>query len=145
MQEVEIVMKRVLDEQIIEAYGAYLLREEKSGATVEKYLRDVRGLACCLAGGEVTKERIVAWKKQLLERGYAVRSVNSMLASTRISPSWRISWGTAPSTPPESTSCPPASSTAASWTGWVLWFRKKKTPHNLHYVTGCGPGDAAAV
>lgn len=74
-------MKRVLNEQIIEAYGAYLLREEKSGATVEKYLRDVRGLACCLAGGEVTKERIVAWKKQLLERGYAVRSVNSMLAS----------------------------------------------------------------
>lgn len=62
MQEAEIVMKRVLNEQIIEAYGAYLLREEKSGATVEKYLRDVRGLACCLAGGEVTKERIVAWK-----------------------------------------------------------------------------------
>ena len=30
-------------------------------------------------------------------------------------------------------------------TGWVLWFRKKKKPHNLHYVTGCGPGNAAAV
>ena len=56
MQEVEIVMKRVLDEQIIEAYGAYLLREEKSGATVEKYLRDVRGLACRCRGGRLQRK-----------------------------------------------------------------------------------------
>lgn len=32
-------------------------------------------------GDEVTKELVVAWKKQLVEGGYAVRSINSMLAS----------------------------------------------------------------
>ena len=49
-------MKRVLNEQIIEAYGAYLLREEKSGATVEKYLRDLRGLACRCRGGRLQRK-----------------------------------------------------------------------------------------
>lgn len=66
----------------IEAFAAHLICEEKSRATQEKYLRDVRAF-CAFAGcGEITKELVVAWKKHLIERGYAVRSINSMLAST---------------------------------------------------------------
>ena len=34
--------ERKLTEQKIEAFHQYLIREEKSTATVEKYLRDVR-------------------------------------------------------------------------------------------------------
>lgn len=64
----------------IMAYANYLCVEEKSQATQEKYLRDIR-LFCRFSGGEITKEKLIAWKKHLIEQGYAVRSVNSMLAS----------------------------------------------------------------
>ena len=59
----------------------YLFREEKSAATCEKYLRDVSCFARFVGDQAVTKETVVAWKKELVEQGYAVRSVNSMLAS----------------------------------------------------------------
>lgn len=65
----------------IKEFADYLCREEKSAATQEKYLRDVRAFFRYLDSGEITKELVVAWKKQLVENGYAVRSINSMLAS----------------------------------------------------------------
>ena len=34
-----------------------------------------------VGSNQVTKELVVAWKKKLVEQGYAVRSINSMLAS----------------------------------------------------------------
>lgn len=65
----------------IKEFADYLCREEKSAATQEKYLRDVRAFFRYLDSGKITKELVVAWKKQLVENGYAVRSINSMLAS----------------------------------------------------------------
>ena len=65
----------------IQDYSDYLLREEKSTATYEKYLRDIRRFWLFAGDRPVTKELVVAWKKTLVEQGYAVRSVNSMLAS----------------------------------------------------------------
>ena len=65
----------------IKEFADYLCREEKSAATQEKYLRDVRSFFRYLDSGEITKELVIAWKKQLVENGYAVRSINSMLAS----------------------------------------------------------------
>ena len=62
-------------------FGKYLRCEEKSTATQEKYLRDIQAFCKYTDGNEITKERVVEWKKYLLEAGYAVRSVNSMLAS----------------------------------------------------------------
>lgn len=70
----------LINERIRE-FAKFLCREEKSGATQEKYLRDVRAFCVYAAGGEITKELMVAWKKQLVEQGYAMRSINSMLAS----------------------------------------------------------------
>jgi site-specific recombinase XerD len=58
-----------------------LRREEKSGATQEKYLRDVRSFFVYAGSSEITKELVVGWKKELIAHGYAVRSINSMLAS----------------------------------------------------------------
>ena len=63
------------------AFAQYLSREEKSLATQEKYLRDVYAFYTYAGGRDIQKELVVAWKKQLVERGYAVRSVNSMLSS----------------------------------------------------------------
>lgn len=65
----------------INAFAQYLREEEKSSATQEKYLRDVRAFYAYTDGGEIKKDLVLAWKKQLIERGYAVRSINSMLSS----------------------------------------------------------------
>lgn len=65
----------------IKEFVDFLCREEKSAATQEKYLRDVRSFSVYADGREITKELVVAWKKKLVEIGYAVRSINSMLAS----------------------------------------------------------------
>jgi len=66
---------------LINNFSEFLCREEKSNATQEKYLRDVQVFCTFIAGAEITKELVIAWKKQLTEQGYAVRSINSMLAS----------------------------------------------------------------
>ena len=65
----------------IQEFSDYLCREERSAATQEKYLRDARTFFQAAEGNEITKELVVAWKKKLIARGYAVRSVNSMIAS----------------------------------------------------------------
>lgn len=71
----------IITSENIREFSGFLCREEKSAATQEKYLRDVRGFCVYAAGSEITKELVVAWKKHLVEQGYAVRSINSMLAS----------------------------------------------------------------
>ena len=53
--------------------------EERSAATIQKYIRDIKAFAK-YAEGVVTRETVIAYKKHLQEH-YAVRSVNSMLAS----------------------------------------------------------------
>lgn len=73
--------ERLLTEKEILAFREMLILEEKSKATVEKYVRDVRAFSAFLNGSAVTKEAMMAYKQQLLEKGYAVRSLNSMLAS----------------------------------------------------------------
>ena len=72
---------RILTEKIIADFFLYLKSEEKSQNTIQKYLRDVRAFAADLSGTEVTKEVAVAYKSKLLSENYAVRSINSMLAS----------------------------------------------------------------
>lgn len=62
-------------------FADYLRREEKSCATLDKYLRDAKNFWAYADGGELTKELVTAWKQSLLKQGYAVRSVNSMIAS----------------------------------------------------------------
>ena len=71
----------ILSTEQIKEYASYLCREEKSGVTQEKYLRDVRAFCAYAAGAVITKDTVMGWKKQLLQDGYAVRSINSMLAS----------------------------------------------------------------
>lgn len=65
----------------INLFAAYLKKEEKSEQTQSKYLRDVREFCAYAEGRELQKELVVSWKQSLLARGYAARSINSMLAS----------------------------------------------------------------
>ena len=71
---------RHLTQAIISDFKEHMILEERSAATVEKYIRDVRTFAFYLSGAEITKESVIEYKKHLQE-SYAVRSVNSMLAS----------------------------------------------------------------
>lgn len=72
---------RILDEFQVTRFRNYLIQEEKSAATLEKYVRDVRAFFYFTGKQEITKDMVMQYKKQLQERSYAVRSINSMLAS----------------------------------------------------------------
>ena len=73
--------ERKITQNQIQSFYQYLIREEKSTATVEKYLRDARAFVVYVGGEIVTKEVVMAYKKELQIKEYAVRSINSMLAS----------------------------------------------------------------
>ena len=72
---------RILTEKQIAAFAIYLKSEEKSENTVEKYIRDVRAFATYIGESEITKESVISYKNKLISDKYAVRSINSMLAS----------------------------------------------------------------
>ena len=67
-------------EQIAQ-YGRYLCAEERSPATVEKYLRDIRTFVRWLDGGPVTKEAVTGWKEHLLAKRRAPSTVNAALSA----------------------------------------------------------------
>lgn len=73
--------EKTVSPAVIERFVDHLYKEEKAGATVEKYKRDVGAFAGFAGQSAVTKELVIAFKHHLVAKGYAVRSVNSMLAS----------------------------------------------------------------
>lgn len=72
--------ERILEQAAIARFREHLILEKKSPATVEKYLRDIRAFAVYMRGKVVRKAAVIDYKK-LLQKKYAVRSVNSTLAS----------------------------------------------------------------
>ena len=74
--------ERILSEETINTFREYLVLEEKSTATVEKYLRDVHAFHLFACQQAVTKERMMAYKKYLIEKGYAASSINSITQSS---------------------------------------------------------------
>ena len=72
---------RILTSKAIQSFKKYLREEEKSKNTIEKYIRDVWAFTTYMNGAEITKESVIAYKDKLISESYAVRSINSMLAS----------------------------------------------------------------
>ena len=70
-----------LTSEQIAAYGRYLKQEERTPATLEKYLRDVRAFALWLDGEAVTKEVVTCWKERLLAERRAPSTVNAALSA----------------------------------------------------------------
>lgn len=66
---------------LIAEYVNYLYEEEKSAATIEKYLRSVRAFFDFLGGRKMTKDVVCQYKYFLKESGYAARTINAMLAA----------------------------------------------------------------
>ena len=72
---------RILTEKQISVFAVYLKSEEKSENTIEKYIRDIRAFANYVDEAEINKETVIAYKNKLVSDNYAVRSINSMVAS----------------------------------------------------------------
>lgn len=71
---------RVIAAKMIAEFEEHLILEERSVATIQKYIRDVKAFMAYAQNSAISKEIVIAYKKYLQEN-YAVRSVNSMLAS----------------------------------------------------------------
>ena len=72
-------MKKISNE-LIKSFRKYLIEDEKSAATVEKYIRDVNAFTDWLGDKELDKEMVLAYKDYLTKK-YAPASVNSVLSS----------------------------------------------------------------
>lgn len=72
---------RIITAESLSAFKQYLKTEERSGATIEKYLRDTQQFAAWLRGRAVTKEAAASWKEHLVELGYDAGTVNGKLAA----------------------------------------------------------------
>ena len=70
-----------LTKEITQRFEHYLREEEKSENTIEKYLRDIHAFWAFLGENEVTKKTVISYKSKLISENYAVRSINSMVAS----------------------------------------------------------------
>ena len=71
---------RKITNELIHSFKTYLIEEEKSENTVEKYIRDVTFFMMWLNGREATKILALDYKKQLCEK-YAPSSVNAAISS----------------------------------------------------------------
>lgn len=69
-----------VSEDAIVLFIRQLQKEEKSELTIQKYMRDIRRFQVFLAGNEIRKDLVIAYKKYLKDN-FAVTSVNSMIAA----------------------------------------------------------------
>lgn len=71
-----------ITEQILKEYKIHLVMEEKSKATISKYICDIKKLAEYASGRSITKELVVAYKEDLrTKKNYKLSSINSFLAA----------------------------------------------------------------
>lgn len=74
------MQERKITNELITEFEMYLYEEERSGNTIEKYMRDIRFFREWLQDRNIDKSVVIEYKKGLCER-YAIKSVNSMLSS----------------------------------------------------------------
>ncbi len=72
-------MKKIT-EKLIKNFRNYLIDEEKSDATLEKYIRDICAFLTWLCDRDVDKQTVLEYKAYLIEN-YKPASVNSFLSS----------------------------------------------------------------
>lgn len=73
-------MERILYPQKLNDFEAYLRNEERSEATIEKYIRDVKFFCSFIGDAEISKQGILDYKAKLKDT-YALASANSMIAA----------------------------------------------------------------
>ena len=72
-------MRKITDKSI-QKFREYLINEEKSKATIEKYIRDIIAFAAWLDSNSLCKAKVLEYKEYLIQN-YAPASVNSVISS----------------------------------------------------------------
>lgn len=72
-------MRKITNELILK-FKEYLVSEEKSAATLEKYIRDITAFVAWMCGRKLNKDLVLEYKQNIVA-SYAPASVNSMLSS----------------------------------------------------------------
>ncbi len=72
--------RKIITEKAINKFRAYLIEDEKSENTVEKYLHDIKCFAEFANRRQLDKSLTLTYKDQL-EKEYAIASANSMIAA----------------------------------------------------------------
>ena len=73
--------EQTITRETVSQFENHLRMEEKAQNTIEKYIRDITAFAEYLCGKAISKELAIAYKQHLQDSGYAVRSINSIIAS----------------------------------------------------------------
>ncbi len=71
--------KRITQKSLKE-YEIFLIQEEKSRATVEKYMRELQILSAFLGGAKVSKQKILEYRERLIQ-SYQPKTVNAKLSA----------------------------------------------------------------
>jgi site-specific recombinase XerD len=74
------MLERKVTMESLAAFENWLKTEERSGGTIENYLRDMRAFAVWLDGREIRKTLVAEWKEQLKGQ-YAPVTVNAKLSA----------------------------------------------------------------
>lgn len=75
-------MKWCITSELLEKYENYLYEEEKSPATIQKYMRDLSKLSSFADGREISKQLVIEYKQHLRDAGeYKTSSINSFLVA----------------------------------------------------------------
>ena len=69
-----------ITEEMLFKFQRYLKEEEKSAATIQKYMRETRNFARFLSGEDIQKEKVIAYRV-LLQKRYQARTVNGKLSA----------------------------------------------------------------
>jgi integrase/recombinase XerD len=73
--------QRIVKAQQLDGFRQYLLEEERSAATIEKYLREVGQFVSWLGCAPVSKSAVSQWKEHLLGQHYHPATVNGKLTA----------------------------------------------------------------
>ncbi len=71
---------QIIKPKDIKNYKEYLIEEEMSRATIDKYIRDITAFCQWINGCSIDKKAVLEYKEYLIS-SYAPRSVNSILSS----------------------------------------------------------------
>lgn len=74
-------MNDQITEKILSDYEESLIQREYARGSIEKYLRDIRAFLRWAGELTLTKDLTMGWKEELIQKGYAPVTINSMLSS----------------------------------------------------------------
>ena len=75
-------MKRQITDELLKDYEIFLYEQEKSKATIQKYMCDLRKLVAFSDGREITKLLVIEYKEHLRnKKKYKTSSINSFLVA----------------------------------------------------------------